>query len=80
MNAKLSAALAALALGFPLVAAAEETMPSLVIGADAALNPYEYQSATTVADQVYVDDQSCNAGCSQDAYCADACRIFSAAW
>lgn len=75
MNAKLSAALTALALGFPLVAAAEETMPSLVIGAESALNPYEYHSATTVADQVYIDDPSCGVGCSEDVCCADACRL-----
>ena len=75
MNAKFSAALAALALGFPLVAAAEETMPSLVIENESALHPYDYHSATSVADQVYIDEPSVDVGCSQNACCAEACCL-----
>lgn len=75
MNAKLSAAFAAFALGFPLVGAAEEAMPSLVVGAESTLNPYEYETATTIADQVYVDDSTYNAGCSSNACCTDTCSL-----
>ena len=81
MNAKFSAAVAAFALGFPIVAVADETMPSLIIGEQAALNPYEYggvsaiehQSALAVADQVCIDDPSCGVGCSQDVSCGASC-------
>ena len=81
MNAKFSAAVAAFALGFPLVAVADETMPSLVIGEQAALHPYEYggvsaiehQSALAVADQICIDDPSCGVGCSEDVSCGDSC-------
>ena len=76
MNAKFSAAVAAFALGFPLVAVADETMPSLVIGEQAALHPYEYggapaveyQSVSAIADQVVIDDPSCGVGCSADVF------------
>jgi hypothetical protein len=75
MNAKLSAAFAALALGFPLIGAAEESMPSLVVGAESTLNPYEYESAATIADQVYLENPQYDAGFSREADCANACCL-----
>ena len=81
MNAKFSAAVAAFALGFPLGAAAEETMPSFIVGEQAALHPHEYggappieyRSAPAIADQIAIDDPTCDVGCSNQCECADSC-------
>ncbi|MBL9163632.1 MAG: hypothetical protein JNL18_12940 [Planctomycetaceae bacterium] len=73
MNAKLSAAFAALALGFPLAdVAADETMPSVVAEHESGLSPYEYQEASSIADQIQVADASCHVSCSNVA-CKNAC-------
>lgn len=75
MNAYLSVALAALALalGLPLAAADDETIPTIVIANESAQSSYEGHGAVTVADQITLDDPSYGVSCAQETGCADAC-------
>ena len=62
MNAKLSAAVAALALGMPSIAPAQQLIPSEIVGVDSA-----------IADQFVIEDPACDVGCTEQLSCSDSC-------